>query len=753
MTVAWDGLQTILAEDVAAADPQITVVFADGFAALTPPFDIAIGLERMTVTAMGGTDDTVWDVTREVNGTPADVYFAGGGVTELRHEYLITQLDASTIDLTAIAQTVRHSYGIPGGELQAVIEFDTYDLARYVPDPDAAFIMRSNWSGTWKPYFSGLVGRPSYTARDDGGYHVTMIARGYANTLGWDMYTQITDPTTLEGVYLDNGYGSWGAYTPIHTVVEHVRNDLCPLISNANTHVTDGAQQLGRAYNGYLKTPKQIIDDLTAQGDLGSPLDWAVYTNEDDEPELWLSIRERWPVITVPWGILDPDGVVLPREVPLAWDTDDQKTKIIVKFAKGHAESRAATGRFTKTVLFDETNTIDDLSTAQYLADRIKNEASVLQLITEAPIVFEYKADDPATKYLTDSGGNEIPIWEFRAGWVGEFDGLAAVNANLPITQVQAKTVDVDHNARTATVQFGKFDDYAKLVGQFNHQDAGRPDSPVHTPGNSGNVAVTPPGVPVSGGLGESVSSLGANGRVGYDAVAEDADIQAVAIFAAWNDDGVTPLPTGRLPDFWIPMNVQIMGFRLIGGAGSDPSSATVVIGYGTLAVYSSTGGPGATVATLSPSAVRTYQKDLSDNPGDAEPQFRASVTDFISAEITANTGFTRLTCLMLYRRLGGAEKPASSGAPTISGIAASRDAGNIVHFAVVANKLSRMQIEYAASDSYLATAQYTARTAKTEVLATAMFLNVPGLPPSFHYQVHVWDADGNETVSDDHVL
>ena len=72
---------TVLASAVAASDTTITVSSAAGFPVGSLPFNIVVGNETMTVTAVGGAGDTAWTVTRGVNYTSSAAYLAGATVS------------------------------------------------------------------------------------------------------------------------------------------------------------------------------------------------------------------------------------------------------------------------------------------------------------------------------------------------------------------------------------------------------------------------------------------------------------------------------------------------------------------------------------------------------------------------------------------------------------------------------------------------------------------------------------------------
>ncbi len=438
-----------------------------------------------------------------------------------------------------------------------------------------------------------------------------------------------------------------------------------------------------------------------------------------------------------------------------SWDTEEKRDKVVVVFAGGAGFAEAGSGQ--RVELVDLANSVDDYGTALQIARRIWAESKLLQLQTEQPLALEYRADAPATKYLTDDLNNEIALWRLRAGWRPVIDGLAtalpaAWTNTWPLSSLQIKTVRVDHRAETTTVQLGRFTDYAKIIAQYAKLEAAKPASPLHQPGSASTAAAPPPNVSLPGSLSPSMSTLGGGGRIGYDQVAEDADVSEVVWTVETDAAAIMP---GRKADLPIALRGQIIGFRTRGWADAQgPATAKCTIGHGTAEDYTSGPPvpPGTTRATLTMTNQNALDKNLSDDPNAAEHIFDVEPGDYLSFTIADDPPPTvkSWSIGVLYRRTEGTDRAKYTNAPTIQTATASRDGTtNVVQFTVVTNRICRIQIEIG-----LAAGDYRYLTAKTEVARRTSILNVPGLPTEpLHWRAHVWDIDENEAYSADQTL
>lgn len=684
MVVAWGGVQGYLAVDVNASATSITVGFDTGFP--SAPFDFTIGLERLTCTAKSGTGNTTWTVTRGINGTPADVHYGGPdcGIAEVRHQFIVTNPTGGTIDLTAIAETATCSWTIPGGDAQAIIGFHTYDPTRYFPDPEAKLVMSSNESGSYVPYWSGYLNVPKERRLDDDGYHYDLTFTGFSDTLGDDMYLDTTAPTPG---FFDSGHGWWTAFTAIHTVIQDALRDIGGLFVAAFdwTHIVDGGQQIGKELNGQWKSCLQLLNELCAQGDTGEALDWAVFTDTDGVPKLWLYRRSRWLGINIPWS-----SVKLPADVPLSWNVKDQKTAVAIKYASGTMVAAGGVPGRRKVWLRDLSNTVQDSYTAFALAQSILSEASILQTLTESPIVLEYKADDPSTLYLTDQFGAEVPIWRGNliAGRKATITGISATNAKWPLSPMQVKSVSVDHVTRKTTCQMGRYVDWIELANQYNFQNQQNPASPTHIPGASSSVVIPPANGPQNGAVTMTGPPLGPMaGGIGTHLVMPDLDM-APPQWCYSQLDG-SALPEGRYDDYSCRLAGHLLGFHFRGTSALDVASS------GTFEIKKGTGaGSPTTISTISvASAILGEDIFPDDGVVDLAPG------DYLRLFIITNdpsTGFAHITIDGIFRRTGGSDRPVSTAAAVFLGVSTVRDPnGGIITFNITTDRPCRAWVAF----------------------------------------------------------
>lgn len=667
--------------------------FVLGFDAGLPsvPFDFTIGLERCRATANPASKTLT--VTRGVNGTPTDSHYGGPncGIAECRHQFIVTNPDGSVIDLTAIAETLTTEWVMPGGESQHTVSFHTYDPARYLPDPDGLLVCSSNESGTYRAYASGLLVIPKETRFDDGSYHYELVFSGIADTLGanGDEYLDTTPPTPG---YFDSGYGWWAAFTPIHLVLTDAIRDIAYYFVGLDwSHVLDGGQQIGKEYNGQWKTVAQIINELTAQGDDGEPLDWAVLTGDDGVARFWLYRRSRWLHINIPWG-----SVVLPQTVPLSWNWRDHKNRAVVKYNGGSMQYAADTlvAERPKTAHRDISSSTQDAKTAYDLAKTIISQASLNQTMTENGVTFEYKADDPSTLYLTDEFGGEIPLW--RGGDIigrrGVFTGITATNDRWPITDMQVKSYRVDHVAKTGSCQFGAFNDWTKAFSEAMYAEQQRPDSTFHLSPPNSQLASSPQFQNPYGAVTQNMPTLGPGtsgpygGGIGPHQV--QADIDMIPPQWSYDDPTGTPLPEGPYGVYQVHHNGNILGFNFFGTDGAGNGTT------GVIKIYKGHGAGGATlVSTIAVSGILGGEIFPDSSALEIVPG------DYLRLVIDTNdasTGLAHVAVSAQLRRTGGTDRPTSTAGATLMSVTTTRDADTgITTFHVTADRPCRAWVAF----------------------------------------------------------
>lgn len=746
MSIAWDGWQGLLAEDLGAGVTTLYVVDATG--APPAPFDFSIALERLTCTEQVNSSHgplTQWTIVRGVNGSPvvSEGYFAGAGLAEIRQQFLVYNA-GRVIDLTMIAEGISPSWSIPGGDSACTISFHTYDPARYFPDPEAVLRISSNETGGWQAHWSGILTVPKEIRLDDGGYHYELVFTGLIDTLSDDIYLSTTPPSP--GFY-DSGVGWWAAFTPIHQVVQDaIRDKGGPFVSLDWTHVIDGGQQIGKEYNGLWKSPLEIINELCSQGDTGEALDHAVFTNADGSAAMWLYRRSRWLAITIPWG-----AIKLPETVPLSWNTKDRKTSVAIKYGAGTMEAAGGVPGRRKVWLRDCSNTIQDSATAYALAKTILSQASVYQTLTEQPVVLEYKADDPSIVYLTDHAGGEIPLWrgDKIAGRLATISGVTTNNAKWPISAMQVKTVTVDYATRKTTCQMGKYVDWFTMANQYNYQDQKRPDSPTHIPGASSAFASPPAALPPIGATSSNVPVIGPNNGIGHKQIAEDADIGD----KQWVYDVVdgSALPEGSYGDLTWHVRGEVIGFRFQGRSPTDTATSGVItIAYGTAA---SPLAPTLSVApiTLSGEAKKTVNLSPGVVAGSGGAIPIEGNGDYLRLTITTNdeaTGFAHITVTPLFRRFEGSDRGVSFDGAEIQSVSHTTDPDTgVVTFHITAD---RPVYAYVAFD--IQAGPYRSVTGTTTVLSTTPEPSTYAIPTgvTMHGSAVLITPEGVQTVGPD---
>jgi hypothetical protein len=385
----------------------------------------------------------------------------------------------------------------------------------------------------------------------------------------------------------------------------------------------------------------------------------------------------------------------------------------------------------------DVSNTIQDAKTAYGIATTILSEVETLQSLTESPIVFEYKADDPSTKYLTDISGNEIAIWrgEDIVGRMGVIPGLTPTNPNWPISLMQVKTYHVSHGNRTGTAQLGKYVDWTAEIGRYAAQDAQRPDSALHTPGASSAFAAPLDALPQNGATTVNVPTTGPSGTIGTYQVQKDLDITPPQW--VYDDPTGTALPAGEYGDLSEPLNGHILSFLIRVRTGTNAAAS------GVFGIYQGHGtGAPTLIRTLTVSSILEHEDVLPDT-GIIE----ITAGDYLRLKIVS-TDAAHVTIRPTFRRTGGSDRPTSTAPAIIESITTTRDADTgVVTFHITADRPVRAWVLFGTEGG-----AYPSSTDTTRELSKTPEPTTFALPDAvtMHGKAFVITADDIGTASAD---
>ncbi len=703
--------------------------------------ELLIGEEIVEITGGSGTVADPWTLLRGRRGTTAVPHYAGASVSTLPHTLEFTK-GATTWDLTAVAQpTVIHLTISPGGEMSCDIEFFTYDPAAYLVEADSLFVMKARG----RPYFSGICLRPQIIRRDDGGAHIHLQVRGYYKTLSWDVYTSTIAPVLAPpppagtGGVAAPGFGWWAAYTAEHTICEEAVRDLCPFISLDYSHVIHGGQSISKEYNGKGKSAQEIITAVTAQGDVGEAVDHHVWTDVDGGHKLELLRRSGAPLLKVPVSTV--------QDVSLAWEAEQQKTKVVLTYANGIVVQTTPGATVTRTLQVDVSNQIDDLGTATSIARQLLYHASLLQAIGDN-LVLEWP------KKVYDSNDMPVAHWEVRAGMAvllcnDDLTPLLPWVADLPIGLLFVKQTECNHRTRKTSLALTEYMTYMEIATMYAtnvKREAQNPASPAQQP-VSGPAVAPPENMTMPGALSPSVVTPGNSGRIGYDKVADEADISGPTYAMETENDVLVP---GRKADLIFPVDGQVLGFRMTARTKEEPSltgSCSVNVGYLPKA--------GGFVAAGSAFTTLTIASDNEMTPVDLDPIQSApdhvryvEAGDHLSFVLNTVSAFKVIEILVVFRRTEGSARAAGTSAPIIQAVSATRDGNNVTTFTITSDQAAYAQIEYGLDTTY------GSLSGKSEIQRDHPEILVVGLPQeTIHYRAHVWDSDNHETISADQIL
>ena len=672
---------------------------------------------------------TVWSVTHGQRGTPAMAHFAGSAgaeVAALGHEIIVSD-GAVTRDYSALACMLHTKTLAPRGEVEATWEFDTDSPEDWLPNPDS-IVTITDIQG--RSYHGGIIGRVSCLKQEDGiGHHVKITAYGLETTATWDGYVDSR---------------IWPAATPIHTVFEESRDERTQFIVPFNTEVVHGGEQIGSDLQAIGQAPRQLWDSLSARGDNGVALDWAVYTNHDNAGAyLHLRQRDTQPILKLPISCLG---------LPLAWDTQRRINKVVVRYALGYVPAQAS-GSVTRWRYIDAANQIDNLQAAQELAEQALALLNVLEMLTDGALVLN------DARPIYDEAGDPFPLWLIRSGWRVQLtdDDLLPILpyvTELPIDMVQIVGTDCDHEAETNSLTLSDFDDPPARHAQYAWRDKQRPNSPVHEPIASTPVS-PPPSLPVP--VSTSLTPTGANGRLGWDNVAEDADIDGPVYVIDGGDEVIT---AGRKPDLLISGNHRLLGFRLLAAnyeTGESPTTGTIEIAV-TYAHFASFPALGSAVVTLVLNDAASSLVNLSEDPGGATPIIDVGPDrtlpagergpGYLTFEVAEDPAPTLkgASIVVLLQKTEGSDRGGTMETPTIVSVSPATALG-VTTFTVTTDRPCTAQIEFGPD------ANYRSRSQRSEHLRKISTLGVPGIPSGTHYRAHVFDAHGNTASSADQTL
>lgn len=671
-----------------------------------------IGTAVYTVSGSSGTNQT-WSVSPAL----AQPALSGAYLIEATIRLLV-----NGVDRTGVAQNIRHREG-ENGELEATWEITTRSPAAYTPnmqgDP-VPFILSSNETGAFVPFFGGHVGRVANQRDHRGIHHLSFTGRSGGKTLEW------------------NGYGdshTWPADTPAHTVVTDAISAWDPWISPSMEHVLDGSLQIGELFDGIGSSPRAIIDHVVARGGdpSGEPLEWYVRTDIDGAQKFWLVLRGRNPLVTVPLARLEPMGFVL--------DYEQQRTRIVIKWQGGYVdESPPGTTGATRWRYFDYSTRIDNRELAQQIAKTYLKYWSTLEAISDG----EVRIVGPELV-----GGYEP--FRLRTGYRLNITGW---DGGFPIGIVPIRGLEANHHEHGVSLTLGKMtEDELDYAEQFTGRQAKMLGNA--TSGLIPQNIAPPEGVPYQ--VSSPAASYGAGGKLGWSSVAPDAEVVSPVymINAGYDTDGVTPfkIQPGRKDDFQIGIGGRVVGFQMLGTDGDTttpgPGSISVKVGHGTFVTHPAAGTERTTLQIAGDTKMALNLDEPTTTPA-LNTRFPVEPTDYLSFEVLDDVPdeadrLNRVAIMILIQRTQGSAKGPSTGAPVILGQSHTRDAtsGQSL-FSVTTDRPSHVQIQYGEDTTY------KSKSRPYEVLSTAVILREKPITSPFHWRVIATDDNGHVTTGDD---
>lgn len=705
LPIAWAPRRVRLAR---RADTGLAELTIRPSAELEAPYLAKLGTELVNVQSQVGN-------ILSLETAPSEPHGAGAYLSEVTIRLKVFGAFGEA-DWSAIAQGLHHKEASPEGEVEATWTITTLYPYNYVPDPfleanPTPFMLYSNESGDWVPFFSGHLGRISQAVYPNGFTKLSFTGRGWYITAGW---LPIASPI------------EWTADTAAHVVVEDVLGTNGTYIDSSHTHILDGGYQIAEVFQGVGRYLKDVLSYVVGRDDESGPLDWYVRTDVDGAARLWLILRGRNLTIDVPISSLKAPAT-------FANDYESYRTLIYVRWQGGivDAVTPGASGA-VRARYFDFSTQIDNEPLARQVAQALISNLGVLQTISDGAVVVEF----PKPIYLF---GDPFPLHRVRAGWFVNYTGWPG-GVTLHVNN-QIKGLEADHVQHLLSLNMGAIEDDVSIATQYLDKQTKLLGSPV-----SGLIPlnIAPPlGDPYQ--VGSNAAGLGSSGGLGWF-TEKDADI----VQSTYNIDGGGDfIPTGRCP---IPDKVEIGG-RLVGFTfnASDSTDPDVpVAGSIKVNIYYGHNGDlpsiGTLITTIELAAAFEGRKDLDEAPATVDVITDLIPGDYLSYEVNAayDPTVTHCSITRMIQRTGGSSRPESGGSPTISSQSASRDsATGEVTFSIETDRPCRIQIEYGK------TASYGNRSKVTEVVKKATTLPVI-LNTPYHWRVLARDADGHLTTGAD---
>lgn len=699
LPVAWSPRRTRLKANANPADGTIRVN-AGPLDSATKPFLAKLGTELVTVESQ--VSDTLTLAAPLAHVHPAGAYLVEATIR-------VTMGDA---DITAVAQGLRHKEASPEGEVEATWTIYTRNPSLYDFSQDAEpvpFLLWSNESGAFTPFFGGYIGRMTDSQSPNGFHALAMVGRGAYVTASWRGY----DESNV-----------WPADTPGHRIVEDAFGVFVPYVSPSHEHILDGGLQIGQQLEGIGKTPRELVDFVVARGDLLGPLDWYVRTDPDGGMKLWLLLRSRQPTVEIPISSLR-------APVAMVKDYEYRRNMVIVKWRDGvvPAEPDGPSGA-VRWRFFDYATRIDNEPLARQVAKMLLANLNTLDAISDGQIVIEH----PKPVYV---GGSPFPLHRLRAGWMASITGWTG---GFALGLQQIKSLEADHRDHTVSLGLGKvIEDDVSLAEQF----FGKETKILGTPASGlvpQNIA-PPEGVPQA--VMSAAVAAGPSGIVNREQLGVDFDVQQ----STYNIDGAGSVVTeGRKsPDDTIEVGGRLLGFKLRGNDGADPPGPGSIDVKVYLGHAGDGGAPTTVVTTASISADIEGRKDLAEPPGTSDVIVTVTPEDYLVYEVQPGVdGITNCAITRLIQRTEGSSRATSGGGPTITGQTATRDATTgVVTFTVVTDRPCYVQIEYGKDSTYGNKSQ------KSEIIKTTTNIGVVLATP-FHWHAIATDKDGHVAVGAD---
>lgn len=699
MVVVWAPRRARLKRNAAAGATSVRVR-----SALSPPALWKLGPEVVTVTGAAG--DT-WNLAAPLE----EFHAAGAELIEVTIRILVGY-PGFTTDHSAVAQNLRHREASPEGELEATWEIDTRDPTAWTPDMDGLpmpFMLYSNETGSFLPFFGGHIGRVSDHQSPNGFHHLRLTGRGNYITLSWNGY-----PTSRV----------WPADTAGHTVVEDAIGVYAPDIAVSHEHIVDGGLSINQELEGVGKSPRDLIDFVVSRGDLSGPLDWYVRTDTDGGHKLWLILRARNPTVDIPISSLKaPVGFVK--------DYEYRRTMVMVVWSGGIVDavpvgpSGAVRWRY-----FDYSTRIDNEPLARQVAETLLANMNVLDAISDGQVTVEF----PKPVYVD---GEEYPLHRIRAGW---FANITGWEGGFSLVTPQIRGLEADHVAHTLSLDLGRIEDDLALAEQF----FGKETKILGTPGSGlipQNIA-PPEGVP----YGVQSNAIGAGSSSGINRTKLGADFDVAQTTYVIDGQGEIIQEGRKFPEQKIEIGGRLLGFRLTGNDGQTPTP-----GPGTISIKVYRGHAadlpaiGTLITTIGISTDVQGSKDLAEPPAGSDVIIDVTPSDYFVYEVESGVdAITNVAITALFQRSEGSSRAISSGGPAILGQTATRDAETgVVTFAVTTDRPASIQIEFGK------TTQYGSKSAKSEIIRKSTNVGVVLASP-FHWRVLATDNDGHLTIGAD---